>query len=412
MRLLFPVFIFLLTVACGSQTPATIPAVQTGAEVLISEHIQELEARSVGLVMNPTARVGETHMLDTLMALGVNVVGLFAPEHGFRGDYGAGERISDGIDEETGLPVHSLYGQTRKPTATMLEGVDLLIFDMQDVGARFYTYLSTMGLVMEAAAEHGVELWILDRPNPAGGEYISGWIREDKHTSFVGAYPIPIAHGMTLGELAHMIVGEGWLDTDADPESLQYRVIAARNLNRTMLWPEMGLTWVPPSPNLPTFEHAFIYLGTCLFEGTTLSEGRGTDDPFLLFGAPDLRFPEVDRERLAALFHVQLRDTTFMPVEIPGRALRPKHRDVTNYGISIRVPDQQYHLIDPVAFGHDIVRVALNNSVSAEMNNFMYRLAGTDRISEYLKGDLDAAELWSDEVDAFREQRKPYLIYE
>lgn len=399
---------FACTSAPSAQQPSTV---FTGAEVMLSDHATELEGRNIGLVMNPTARIHGTHVLDTLMAMNANVVALYAPEHGFRGDYGAGERISDGIDEETGLPVFSLYGQTRKPTAAMLQGIDLLIFDMQDVGARFYTYLSTMGLVMEAAADHGIELWILDRPNPAGGEYISGWMREEEHTSFVGAYPIPIAHGMTLGELAHMIVGEGWLETRSEDAVLNYRVIPVRNWSRNMLWPETGLPWVPPSPNLPTFEHAFIYLGTCLIEGTTMSEGRGTDDPFLLIGAPDLLInPEV-RQDLASRFHVTIADTVFTPVEIPGRALRPKHEGVSVAGLYIHVPDGDFQRIDPVAFGHELLRTSLEHSPTSRTNAFLKRLAGTDRISDYLGSNKDARELWAAEVEQFRQQRIPYLIY-
>lgn len=409
MSRILPFLLILSFLGCSSATKTQSITVKTGAEVMISNYLDDLEGRSIGLVMNPTARVHGTHVLDTLMALNANIVALFAPEHGFRGNFGAGERISDGIDEETGLPVFSLYGATRMPTKEMLEGVDLLIFDMQDVGARFYTYLSTMGLVMEAAADHEIEMWILDRPNPAGGDYVSGWMLDPKHTSFVGAYPIPIAHGMTLGELAEMIIGEGWLNAE---KPLNYRVIKSENWSRSMLWPATGLEWVPPSPNLPTFEHAFVYLGTCLFEGTNLSEGRGTDDPFLLFGAPDMTFPLNERDRLSAQYNLYISDTTFVPVEIPGRALRPKHQNETNLALSIRVPYMQYQQIDPVAFGHDVLRVALQNTTSGQTNNFLYRLAGTDRIMEYLSSDENAAELWKDEVETFRQARAPYLLYD
>lgn len=402
-----------LIISCAG-TPAdsheTKP-VRTGAQTLIADYAGELAGRNIGLVMNPTARIYGTHVLDSLMSLGINVVALYAPEHGFRGDYGAGERISDGIDEETGLPVFSLYGTTRKPTRDMLEGVDLLIFDMQDVGARFYTYLSTMGLVMEAAADYGVELWILDRPNPAGGTYISGWMRQEEHTSFVGAYPIPIAHGMTLGELAHMIVGEGWLELSNPDAVLNYRVIPVQHWDRTMLWPETGLPWVPPSPNLPTFEHAFVYLGTCLVEGTTMSEGRGTDNPFLLIGAPDLMIPPEVVQELASTYSLEIRDTTFTPVEIPGRALRPKHQNTEVSGVYIRVTDQDFASVDPVAFGHAFLRLSLRYSPTSRTNTFLKRLAGTDRIMDFLESEEVAAAMWMEEVEAFRTQREPYLLY-
>jgi uncharacterized protein YbbC (DUF1343 family) len=397
-------------VGCSQQiTKETTPVnVLTGAEIMISNHLEELSGRNIGLVMNPTARVNDTHVLDTLLALNINIKALYAPEHGFRGDFGAGERIIDGIDEESGLPVFSLYGERRKPNVAMLEGVDLLLFDMQDVGARFYTYLSTMGLVMEAAAENGIEIWILDRPNPAGGDYVSGWILDPKHTSFVGAYPIPIAHGMTLGELAHMIVGENWLTSDTQPE---FKVISMQNWSRTMKWPETGLTWVPPSPNLPTFEHAFIYLGTCLIEGTTMSEGRGTTDSFLLVGAPDLQMDTSVMDYFSAEYHVAISDSVFTPIEIPGRALRPKHENSLVAGLYIKVPDEKYSSIDPVAFGHELLRAMLRSSTASTTNNFLYRLSGTDEIIYFLQGDDDPRQLWNDEMEAFKLQRSPYLLY-
>ncbi|MDX1591155.1 MAG: DUF1343 domain-containing protein, partial [Balneolaceae bacterium] len=242
--------------------------VKTGAQMLIEDHLSDLQGKRVGLVMNPSSRIGDTHMLDTLLTLDVNVTALFAPEHGFRGEAGAGDRIEDGIDMATGLPVYSLYGANRKPTSDMLTDVDLILFDIQDVGARFYTYISTLGLVMEAAAENDEEIWVLDRPNPLGGNYVSGWVLEEEFESFVGAYPIPVTHGLTMGEMARMIAGEEWVNFESEP---QLRVISMEGWSRSMKWPDTGLEWIPPSPNLPTYEHAFIYPGTVYFEGTNLS---------------------------------------------------------------------------------------------------------------------------------------------
>jgi uncharacterized protein YbbC (DUF1343 family) len=405
-------FLLPILISCTPPADPQPSRVRTGAEVLLRDHLSELQGRSVGLVMNPTARVHGTHMLDTLRSLNVEIAALYSPEHGFRGNFGAGERISDGIDEATGLPVFSLYGQTRKPTPAMLEGIDLLLFDMQDVGARFYTYLSTMGLVLEAAAENGVEVWILDRPNPAGGEYVAGWMLEPEYTSFVGAYPIPIAHGMTLGELARLIIGEQWLNVSAEVAgTLKWRIIAAEQWSRSMLWPETGLPWVPPSPNLPTFAHAWMYLGTCLIEGTTMSEGRGTDQPFLLIGSPDLNIPAHEIDRLSRAYHITISDTIFVPVEIPGRALRPKHQDVENRGLFIQVSEHGYQATDPVAFGHDLLRTVLKHAPESQTNAFLPRLAGTSRILDYLADESGAAELWSQEIAQFRALRKPYLLY-
>src|SRR5699024_5423670 len=278
--LLFLLAVF-MSFSCQSQSNQNVTV---GAEVLLNEHLDELEGKRLGLVMNPTAQVNGRHMLDILLDRGMNVTALFAAEHGFRGDAGAGETIEGGKDQATGLQLFSLYGETRKPTAEMLEKVDVLLFDMQGVGARFYTYNVTMGKVIAGAAEENVPVWVLDRPNPAGGEYISGWMMQDEHQSFVGAYPIPMVHGMTLGELARMMVGEHWIDTT---DSTDLRVIPMKGWKRSMKWPDTGLNWIPPSPNLPTFRHAYLYLGMVLFEGVNISEGRGTKDPFMKVGAPE-----------------------------------------------------------------------------------------------------------------------------
>lgn len=380
--------------------------VRTGAEILIENHLQELEGQRVGLVMNPTARIGDVHMLDTLIALDVNISALFAPEHGFRGEAGAGEKIEDGVDQATGLPVHSLYGDTRKPTPEMLNDVDLLIFDMQDVGTRFYTYHATMGLVLEAAADAGVPVWILDRPNPAGGNYVSGWVMEEEFTSFVGPYPIPIAHGLTLGELARMMVGEGWLETETAPE---VNVIQMEGWTRDMKWPDTGLEWVPPSPNLPTFEHAFVYLGTCLIEGTTMSEGRGTDDPFLTLGDPDTELTAADLDSLQNLTDgLVFSRTKFTPVSIPGVAPSPKHQDTESNGIKIDMRSVDF---DPVRAGLQVLHILYQATPGAEIQPFLYRLAGSREIDKIISGEVHAEKM-SFGVESFRQKRSDYLLYE
>lgn len=394
-----------LFVQCDAAVDRDAQPVLTGAEVLIENHLDELEGLRVGLVMNPTARIGETHMLDTLLARDVNVTALFAPEHGFRGEAGAGEIIEDGVDQATGLPVFSLYGDTRKPTEAMLDEVDILLFDMQDVGARFYTYNATLGLVLEAAAEHDVPVWVLDRPNPIGGEYVSGWILEPGFESFVGMYPIPVAHGMTLGELGGMVIGERWIDFDDPPV---YRVIEMKGWQRDMLWPETGLEWFPPSPNLPTFEHAYVYLGTCFIEGTTLSEGRGTDDPFLLLGSPGTVFDEYDLERLQAdLPGIEIEKVQFTPESIPGKALNPKHEGEESTGVRIRVTD--YGDLDPVDAGLRIMAFLMRHSPDAETNDFLYRLAGTEEIDRIIN---ESEISWDFHTEPFKEQRQAYLLYD
>ncbi len=376
-------------------------SVKTGASVLIEDHLDELDGKRVGLVMNPTARVKGTHMLDTLLSLNVNVTALFAPEHGFRGESGAGEVIEDGVDQATGLPVYSLYGETKKPTPRMLENVDLLIFDMQDVGARFYTYNVTLGRLLEAAAAEDIPVWVLDRPNPAGGDYVAGWMLEDKYRSFVGAWPVPMAHGMTLGELAKMMVGEEWINAE---QTFELKVIPMEGWQREMKWNDTGLEWYPPSPNLPSFEHAYIYLGTVLFEGTGLSEGRGTDDPFLTVGSPDTEIPEDALSAFRKQFpSVKMEHIIFTPRSMPGKAAYPKHEGERCKGLRLSIDD--YDALDPVTFGVRLLEFMMKHTDGASQTDFIYKLAGSEAVSSYMVN-------WKDEVEAFRQARGPYLLYD
>lgn len=403
--------LLLLTIDCSKLSYQQVKngdgGLRTGAELFLDSFPEQLKGKRLGLLMNPTARVGQTHMLDTLISLGHNVKALFAAEHGFRGNVGAGEKIVDDVDEATGLPVFSLYGATRKPTPEMLTQVDAIIFDMQDVGARFYTYISTLGLVLEAAAEAGVQVWILDRPNPAGGQYVAGWLLEDEYRSFVGAYPIPVAHGMTMGELALMMVGEKWLQID--DEAFMPRVIPMFGWKRDMLWPDTGLEWTPPSPNLPTWASAYVYLGTCFFEGSTLSEGRGTPHPFLTLGSPHVTLTEKDLEALEQRWKIGLEAITFTPVSIPDKAPNPKYKNVQSSGV--RISESISDLQDPVAFGLDLLRMMLRNAPQDSLNDFRYRLAGTKRIDDILSSDQDPTSSWIEDVALFKAKRKPYLIY-
>jgi len=383
--------------------------VKVGAQVLLEEHLDDLKGKRVGLVMNPTARVDGSHMLDTLLASDVNVTALFAPEHGFRGDVGAGETIEDGIDQATGLPVFSLYGKTKKPTTEMLQKVDVLLFDMQDVGARFYTYNATLGNIIGAAAKHQVPVWVLDRPNPAGGEFISGWMVEDKHQSFVGAYPIPMAHGMTLGELAKMMIGEKWIK---NAEQAEVRVIPVEGWKRSMKWPATKLQWIPPSPNLPTFYHAFVYLGTVLFEGVNVSEGRGTSDPFLKVGAPSTKLTSNHIARLRRMFAgVNIERISFTPQSMPGKALHPDFEGQRCHGIEIRVTDPEK--FNPIKLGVEVLATILEATPEAELNSYIEKLSGIDK-KLFLKqiDDQSYLDSWKKTAQNFDQQRSPYLLYE
>jgi len=294
-----------------------------GAEVLLARQFAPLAGKRVGLIANQTSLANGSHLADLLKAApGVTLAAILAPEHGFRGAIEAGASVRHAIDEKTGVPVWSLYGRARKPTPAMLRGIDALLFDVQDIGARFYTYISTLGLAMQAAAAAKIPFIVLDRPNPLGGDYVAGFVLEGSLRSFVGQYPIPIVHGLTVGEIARMIKGEAWLE---GLQQLDLEVVKMENWQRTMRWPETQLAWVPTSPNIPTFQSALLYPGIGLVGETNVNEGRGTATPFAVFGAPWLAAPrlmaQLERTPLAG---VRFEAASYVPVSIPGVAKRPR----------------------------------------------------------------------------------------
>ncbi len=390
--------------------------VVTGAEVLARDRFRRLAGKRVGLVANHTAVVGGVHLIDLMQeAPDVDLAALFGPEHGLRGEAGAGERVVNGRDERTGIPVYSLYGRTNKPTLRMLRGLDVLVFDIQDIGARFYTYISTMGLAMQAAAEAGIPFIVLDRPNPLGGRYVSGWVLEPEWASFVGKYPIPIAHGLTVGELARMIKGEKML---AGLERLELQVVPMEGWQRWMLWHETGLPWLAPSPNIPTFATALVYPGSCLFEAASASEGRGTRHPFEWIGMPG-----ADGRLLADTLNgrglpgVRFEPVSFTPEDIPGMAANPKLEGKRLSGVRYVLTDTSRFM--PVETGVHVLDVFARYGPQEAASlisrpEWLAALAGTDRLLGYLRRSTPARRIvqsWSGEVDAFRQARRAYLIY-
>ncbi|MEM1128287.1 MAG: DUF1343 domain-containing protein [Bacteroidota bacterium] len=395
----------------ASSTSPTRP----GAKVLADRGFDLLAGQRVGLIVNHTAVIDTVHLIDRVAAHpDVTLTALFGPEHGLRGTADAGEKVDDGLDDRTGVPVYSLYGATRKPAPESLEGLDVLVFDIQDIGARFYTYISTMGLSMQAAAEAGLPFVVLDRPNPLGGTQVDGFVLEPAHTSFVGQYPIPIQHGMTVGELAQMIQGEGWLP---GLDSLDLRVVPVAGWQRAQRWPDTGLSWIPPSPNIPDFETALVYPGTCFFEATAASEGRGTYAPFVQVGAP-----WAEAEALARTLNAQdlpgvtFEAASFTPASIGGMASSPKLQGEAVQGVRLRVTDAA--TFRPVVAGlHVLDTFAREAGEGAFLTrpDWLTRLAGTERLGLMMDEGRSVEAIvaaWADETERFLADRQPYLLYD
>ncbi len=349
-----------------------------------------LTGKKIGIVTNQTAVVGDKHIVDFLQKKGMEIVRIFCPEHGFRGDADAGEIVGDYKDNVTGLPVISLYGKKKKPSVADLAGLDVVVFDMQDVGVRFYTYLSTLHYVMEACAENEIALIVMDRPNP-NAFYIDGPVLEMKYSSFVGMHPVPIVYGMTIGEYAQMINGERWLKNGM---YCKLSVIPCQGWTRNMIYK------LPrkPSPNLPDSISVMLYPSTCLFEGTVVNEGRGTLIPFQVFGHPDLKNMPYK----------------FIPHSIPGMSKSPKCMEQECYGMDLR---NQY---DEVKAGKrlrlDWLLVAYKNYTgeNAFFLPFFEKLVGTGQLRKDIeagKSEFEIRASWQPQLEEFKRIREKYLMY-
>ncbi|MGH7559189.1 MAG: exo-beta-N-acetylmuramidase NamZ family protein [Gemmatimonadota bacterium] len=380
--------------------------VRPGLEVLLSDSIHLVADRRVGLITNHTALDSDgDHAIDLLAASPeIELVALFGPEHGIRGRAAAGARVESDRDSATGLPVHSLYGETRKPTPAMLEDVQVLVFDIQDIGARYYTYVSTMALAMEAAGEAGVPFVVLDRPNPIGGSLVQGNVLDPAFATFVGMYPVPMRHGMTVGELARLFVREFGVE-------VELHVVPVAGWRRSMWFDQTSLPWVPPSPNMPDLESATHYPGTCLFEGTNLSVGRGTDRTFQQIGAPWL-----DGEALAARLNgSRLAGVRFEPVAFtPVRPSDQRFDGEVVRGVRFVVTDRKRY--DPTLAG--VAALLEARDLAGErwgwMTEHFDRLAGTDRLRTAIEAGRPLDEIvagWAAEREAFMEMRGGVLLY-
>lgn len=354
--------------------------------------VAALSGKRVALIANHTSLINETHLVDTLLSSGIEVVKVFASEHGFRGDAPDGEPIDNTTDSKTGLPIVSLYGKNKKPTPEMLKDVDVILFDIQDVGCRFYTFLSTMHYAMEAAAENGLELVVLDRPNP-NGFFVDGPVLDLKFKSFVGMHPIPVVYGMTLGECAKMINGEGWLKNG---DQCNLKVFACENYTHKSLYelPEK------PSPNLPNMDAIYWYPSLCFLEGTDVSVGRGTPTPFTIIGEPGNKGG----------------DFKFTPVSIENASVNPPHKGKLCVGYDLSGKLDFENLPDTLQLSW-LVRMYNETDNKADFfrkDGYFDLLAGTDALRKDLVAGKTADEIragWQKDLENFKKIRAKYLIY-
>ncbi len=352
------------------------------------KYLPLLQKKRVGLVVNHTSLTGNTHLVDFLKSEKINIKKIFAPEHGFRGEASAGEEIKGGIDKRTGIQVVSLYGKNKKPTGKNLKDLDIVIFDIQDVGCRFYTYISTLHLVIEACAENNIPLLILDRPNP-NGDYVAGPVLKPGFVSFVGMDPIPIVHGCTVGELALMINGENWT---AAKTKCKIEIIPVLNYTHFTKYEPP----VPPSPNLPNYRSIRLYPSICFFEATKVSLGRGTEFPFQVLGGLDST----------------LGNFRFTPVDIPGVAIDPVNEGQVCYGVDLRILREIPEFT--LSYFLDFYWRYKYESDFIDRENWFNLLAGTDVLLAKIRGgnsEPDILKVFKPELETYKTMRRKYLLY-
>ncbi|HEX8425488.1 DUF1343 domain-containing protein [Hymenobacter sp.] len=371
--------------------------IQTGAEQT-TRYLPYLKGKRVGVLGNQTSVIGKRHLVDSLKARQINIVKVFGPEHGFRGNASNGAHVQDEVDQATGIPIVSLYGAKRKPTKADMEALDVMVFDLQDVGCRFYTNINTLSDVMEACAENGKELLILDRPNPNG--FVDGPVLDMKLKSGIGKFPVPITHGMTIAEFAQMINGEGWLPNQL---KCKLKIIPVQNYSHAL---DYTLP-VNPSPNLNTQQSILLYPSLCLFEGTIISQGRGTYMPFTVLGSPELKGKY---------------SFSFTPVSIPGKSETPLHQDQVCYGLDLRKYDlSAYRKAGKINLNwliemykaYPVKEKFFDRSQSKQMGNIDF-LAGTTLLKEQIvagKSEQEIRKTWEPQLSTYKVMRKKYTLY-
>ena len=376
--------------------PAKGPII-TGAEQT-EQYLPYLQGKRVSILGNQTSVIGKKHLVDSLKTRGITIVKVFGPEHGFRGNASNGAHVQDEVDSATGIPIVSLYGAKRKPSPADMADLDVMVFDLQDVGCRFYTTINTLSDIMEACAETGKELIILDRPNPNG--YVDGPVLDMKLKSGIGKFPIPITHGMTIGEFAQMINGQGWL-----PNKMQckLKIVAVKNYAHDMAY----MLPVNPSPNLNTQQSVLLYPSLCLFEGTSVSQGRGTHMPFTVLGSPELK---------------GLYSFSFTPVSLPGKSETPLHQDQVCYGLDLRKYDTakirkagkiNIQWMMELYKRYPAKEKFFDRSISKQIGR-IDALAGTTLFKEQIMAGKSEAEIrksWEPQLSAYKAMRKKYTLY-
>lgn len=386
---LFLAMIIGIATCADGQTLRLIPKEDyVSGAMSTAKYLPLLEGKSVGVVANQTSIIGQTHLVDSLIHLGVNVKRIFTPEHGFRGAADAGAKVTDGKDEKTGVEIASLYDKTKKPTPEMLKDIDIMLFDLQDVGVRFYTYISTLTYVMEACAEQGIPVVVLDRPNP-NGFYVDGPVLKEDNKSFVGMHTVPVVYGMTIGEYGMMVNGEGWLK---DGVRCSLTVIPVPGYDRNAIY-ELP---VKPSPNLPNWESVYLYPSLCFFEGSIVSVGRGTETPFQIYGHPDMRGSH-----------------TFTPQSVSGatkpllEGQRCRGENLVSYAHDYAVNPNELQL-------GWLIDAYQQLSDKSFFNNFFVKLSGDKQLQQDIEHKKSAKEIrasWVDDLEVFKAIRSKYLIY-
>ncbi len=443
MKTIIFIFIFASLLACNqsnsntsliSQDSTQVKKsnfIKTGCQNLIDDQIDILKDKKVAIIANSTSLYGDSvHLVDALLAKGIQIKKIFAPEHGFRGDIEAGKYFQSDKDEKTGLPIISLYGKKMKPSTEDLKGIDILIFDIQDVGCRFYTFLTTMTFAMEACAENNVQFMLLDRPNP-NGWYTGGPVMKKSHVNYAGIHQVPIVHGLTLGEYAQMAKKEKWLKTKGECD---LKVVWMKNYKHSMRWSETGLKWSPPSPNLQTTFSSFLYPILCWYEGTIVSVGRGTENSFEQIGFPfhqafhkSFHLDSINNQvntppKLFTILGLEMIATKFTPISIPNRAAKPMYKDEACYGLKFKNEIQNgdtlflvgLELLTNFYKEYKEYRKEFAGSYKEFFNPYFNDLLGNDLTMKQIKDGKTPKEIydsWLPELAKYRILRQKHLFY-